>query len=47
MATYPLSKLWRPLNCYATVHYRDGASETLLRYDLKAPGFIAGIALSR
>ena len=46
-ATYPLSRLWRPLNFYALVDYRSGAGETILQYDASGSGFIFGIALSR
>jgi len=46
-ATYPLSRLWRPLNLYALINYRDGAGETFLQYNHSQSGFIFGIALSR
>ena len=31
--TYPLNKLWRPLNFYAFVDYWSGPGETIVRYD--------------
>jgi outer membrane phospholipase A len=46
-ATYPLSKLWRPLNFYALVDYWTGYGETILRYDLEGSGFALGISVSR
>lgn len=46
-ATYPLSRLWRPLRFYALVDFWTGAGETLLRYDVEGTGFLFGVALSR
>ncbi len=45
--TYPLNKLWRPLNFYALVDYWSGAGETILRYSDTGTGWIFGIAFSR
>ena len=45
--TYPLSKLWRPLNFYLMVDYWNGYGETILRYDAEGSGFGIGIAVSR
>jgi len=46
-ATYPLNRLWSPLNFYALVDYRDGAGETILQYNERGSGWLFGIALTR
>ena len=45
--TYPLDKLWKPLNFYLMIDYWNGAGETILRYDQFGSGFLVGIAISR
>ena len=45
--TYPLNRLWRPLNFYVMADYWDGASEVFLTCDTPYHGWMFGMALSR
>lgn len=45
--TYPLNRLWRPLNFYVMADYWEGSGEVFLDYEIPGHGWLFGIALSR
>lgn len=46
--TFPMDRLWRPLNFYVLAQFFDGYAETILRYDVNTDAnWRIGVALSR